>query len=806
MADLDFKHHVSQIPQGEPLPTSPGRKVAPITTHVPDFQGAVNQYAADTNWMSQLGSAVAIRASTAIATKLGGEMGKNPQGELPLPLTKFDETLAQSYATQANSTLGLQAQALISKTNLELAQKPRLSSDMIASAQKSTLQGLEKIFSMAPSSIRPNLESHYGGVMINQNEQLVEKMISQQRTDEKDKFQVSSKVAAENTYAMSLSGNDKGAEAAMNATIASAKSMHSRNIISLNEARVIEDTLRQTALTGKMTRLANQADKEKKLGEFLNSVADNPEKYNIGPNDKDAVIKNLMSNIQQDQNLRSLNERHIALEMHNRILETGGDIGGAEWAAFKEQVSPNVEAQMRLNLTTSQQRKQKKVNDTAQAIKNVTDFDNFSLNTPQQNYDAFIELTNKKIESYQSQGKNISVPEAQMQIAATLAGPIPKYMDTLNRKAASGDPLLMQEVKATIDYMSSKNAAQNLAGLSDDARSVIKKFDSMSPLIDPVERAQTAKDQIYNKKSEQNVANDLAWNNLLKNKTKKGQSHAQFAISQADIDPDSVVNIPLISQYALDKYETYFKKNNGDVQIAQELLKEDIGRTFGTTYVNGKKEFMMFPIETRGNLPNNSEPFIHQDLRDQVSRKLTDTKKLYDNGQVDFYWEFNPTVDLDTALSSHRRVRELQPHYGSYKLEGTENVKHQLYSQQRELIQAKENITSFVNSGPSKITQHFRDGHTKEYEIVIQPNQSLGVNSSKGVVGFYNVMLKAGKSTTPLLLADPSAGPPIYQPRYENIKKNYALLQYYLPPDITLPKDTAREVENLQREYLNPRL
>src|ERR1700733_9208933 len=176
MAEIETKKHVSSTGQSESLPPPIARHVNAEISRIPKFQSAYNNYGEQTNWMSSIGSSIASKASNEIATKLGGDLGKNPQGNLAPSLTNFDKQLQQSYVTQAQSTIGIEAQKLITKSNLELTQAERLDPDMIAKSQQSTLQGLDKIFSMAPSSIRPQLEEHYSSVMINQNEHLINKM------------------------------------------------------------------------------------------------------------------------------------------------------------------------------------------------------------------------------------------------------------------------------------------------------------------------------------------------------------------------------------------------------------------------------------------------------------------------------------------------------------------------------------------------------------------------------------------------------------------------------------------------------
>ena len=248
-------------------------------------------------------------------------------------------------------------------------------------------------------------------------------------------------------------------------------------------------------------------------------MGENPEE--IPSEYHNAVLKNVIYSINQQLQLRNMNENYQASEMNNRIIEMNGDIPGSEWAAFKEEVSPLTESKLRSFLLTTQASAQKKQNDTAKAIRNLTSSENFSENSEDQSYNALNELASQKIQRAKSKGKSLFINEAQMQVAATAAGPIKKYIDKLNTKAASGNPVDLQEVKASIEYIEKAKAWQNLKGTTDDTYSVIAKYDSLGETTDPVTRAQIAKQIVYDKNEAQIKANDAGWKNFLNVMTKK---------------------------------------------------------------------------------------------------------------------------------------------------------------------------------------------------------------------------------------------------------------------------------------------
>ena len=117
---------------------------------VPDFQSSTEAYAESTNSLGAIGAKVAQTASNQMAAQLGGENGQTPHGDLSPSLTEFDKNFEQSYTTQAHATLGLQADKLITDSNLTVSSASRITPQLIANSQSSIGKGLQK--NLCPSS------------------------------------------------------------------------------------------------------------------------------------------------------------------------------------------------------------------------------------------------------------------------------------------------------------------------------------------------------------------------------------------------------------------------------------------------------------------------------------------------------------------------------------------------------------------------------------------------------------------------------------------------------------------------------
>ena len=654
MEDLTFKHHVSEIPRGEQLPNTVQRKEKIQTAAIPDFQTAADRYGEATNWMSSLGSYVATTTSNAIATKMGTELGKNPQGDIGIPFTDFDKVMQQSYATQAQSTLGLQAQRLISQSNLELAQSPRLSPDMISSAQRQIMTGLDKIFSLAPGEVRQKMEDHYGGLMIHQNEALVERMMSEQKSDRISTLELSAKVNAENAYSIPISGTDadkdgdsRSGKAAMEATISAARSAAARHDITPLQAKTMEDTARQSYLSGKYTRKALQAEKEKRLPEFLNSLADN-KPNDISDKDHKAVIGNILHYMNMQSSLRTQNEM-LSIAKFNAALSTDPlGVTDSHIMQLQQSLDPIQFEKMKMKL---QQARDKALEENSKAdfvMQNWTNPEVLARTDEKAKNKSYDTMVMKMVSD--SKGST-SVDEAEVLVAAAAGGSVPVFSTALKSKLNSGNPALMDAAGRQIDALYSMNAGHALMGLSDHDKAIFTQFKSLRDGLPPEEAAKIAI-QNANQDPDTQHMNREKWSAFVKRQTGgisgfMATSPTNWALKQVGLNKDDFMNPGQANEYGnmiLQKYSAFFQMTNGDQENALKLVKQDVKDNYDYTGVNGPKTMTLHPIEKVLGYESNSHvvPFIQNDVMNQMSTNFSKMKEAYNNKQTDTYWDFVP--------------------------------------------------------------------------------------------------------------------------------------------------------------------
>ena len=274
MAELEFSKNVPGVQPGQQMPAPYHRQVQVEVTPFPDFQSAMSNYASNTNWMSYVGSAVATAASNEIAQKIGGNLGKHPQGNIGIPLTDFDKTMQESYKTQAQATLGLEANKLITNSNIETAKATRITPDLIAKTNKSITTGLQDILKKAPDSVKPHMELQFGNAMLDQTESLSKRMIREQKEDQINTTAYASDMNSQHSYSFGLNGNDKAGLAAIENTRKLNESAVASRLITPEVAKSRIDSARQSYLSGKKINEYEKARAAGKAEEYLKSLAD----------------------------------------------------------------------------------------------------------------------------------------------------------------------------------------------------------------------------------------------------------------------------------------------------------------------------------------------------------------------------------------------------------------------------------------------------------------------------------------------------------------------------------------------------
>ena len=674
MADLDFKHNVQQIP-ATPLPEATKRTVGTEIGRTPDIQGATSAYAANTNWMSELGATVAAKSSNAFAARIGSELGKNPQGEIGPSFTEFDKALEQSYKAQAGSTLGLQAQTLISKTNLELAAMPRLDAGTIAKSQQKVVQGLSKIFSFAPDSIRPELEHQYGSVMIAQNEHLTNRMIVEQREDRRNNFELSAKVANQNAYSLGLTGVDLDKNGDSKPGLSIIKTVEQQAAAALDmrditpeTKKVAIDSARQSYLSGKTIRIGLQKQKEGKLGEFEKDLADNPEKYGIGPDDHNTVMNNFMAYMNNQKALRAEDESLKSQEMHNRIATDPTSITGAEWTAFENSVSPLKASQMQFNLIQALKSKNDEGMNVANLLQHYGDAVAQANASPKVQNAAF----NKNVENTMQKNPMITRDQAEVQVGMSAGAEVPVLTKSLKNKLWSGDPVQMDSAARQINEFKELKAGHALSGLNDQDLGLYAQYEALRNPADPTIGAKLAIDNSQNQDPGVKKVIDTKWQNIVDNNTRLAKVDVddwiltKFGFSTQNKTTgffgrkqfDSPFMSTVYASDIMNKYKAFFNSTRGNENLATQMTQEYVDANYGQTEVNGSKQWTLHPIEkTIGFQGSDGIPAIHKDILRQMTEPMAKLKEAYDKKESNEYWSIEAPSNKNKPMKlvQHRR-------------------------------------------------------------------------------------------------------------------------------------------------------
>jgi hypothetical protein len=751
MAELDFKHNVKPIPAAEEVKTL-DRSVKAETHQIPDYQGAASNYAAATNWMSNLGSYVATQASNAIASKLGAEYGKNPKGDLGVPITDFDKTMQESYKTQAQATLGLQASKLITDSNLELAKAPRITPELIAKNSQSVQLGLKNIFDNAPSELRPHLEYQYGNLMISQMEHLSSRMLHEGKEDLKNNVELSSAQLAENAHSFAMSDKDTAAENAVENVRKQNESLVQQKLITPLEAKNRVDSARQSMQAGKYQRKYDLLNKPGEREQFLRSLETRPK--DISDADYPYLLNSVMRHADQTARLES-QDQSLKIANFQLLARTNPDQAANALPDLQNSLTAKQYADTEIWFNKLNNKLEKSNQTFANVTASWGDYNKFPSDfTDKQKLDTL-----EHNAAILSQQKNISQTEAEMQLAATAAGPIAGYNHKIEAKATSGNSAQMDEAAASVDYINASDKPQNLFGMSDSAKAMLRQYKAFRDTHDPVTAAQMAKEAVIGKSEQQRKANDESFQQHYIDNKKSGDTKNSFALRVADVPKDRMVNVPQLSDFIDAKYEGYYKLFNGDNAMAIKSVKEDLDMTFGDESVNGFKQYTQFPIIKTFNLPENSEGFIHDDLASQLTDKFQNSKTFYDNGAVDSWWEVKPNVSLNDYFTAVHKINELS---------SNKNILD-LVKSNHEIKKYRDIVESFHNSPPPKLIQHHRDGSINQYDSVIVANPLMSRNKNGEVIGSYDVNIKTPTSVTSIAYQDPTVGPMRYTPNRDKI-------------------------------------
>ena len=767
MADLEFSKSVPGVQAGQALPAPYHRQTQVEVTPFPNFQAAMTDYAAGTNWMSYVGSAVASAASTALAQKIGGELGKNPQGNLAgIPITDFDKTMMNSYKQQAQATLSLQANKLITDSNLETAQATRITPDLLQKTNENITAGLRNILKNAPDEIKPSMEMQFGNAVLDQHATLTNRMIREQKEDQRNNNAFASDMNSQHAYSFGLNGNEKAGLAAIENTRKLNESSVAARLITPEDAKTNIDAARKSYLSGKMINEYEKARAAGKGEEYLKSIADKKPGY-LSDSDYMGVTNNLMNYVNhqdalrsQDQQLRlakfnvSLAQNPMAPDMSSQIQD------------LKNNVSPEAFEKAHLNYITSLEKFNKENGDLNNALTSWNDPSSFSRLSEKGVNKAFDMMVVQRQQQGEAQGRPISREDAEVEVAASAGGVVPVFTKSINNKMASSNPINIESGGRQIDRLTEMNAGNALRGITPQSRAVYTKYQGLRDSMDAVKAAQLAYETVYNQDPAMIKANEEKWTNFLSTKKPTGQSPDVFALKQVGADISRMRTPTVYGNDLLEEFKTYFTMLNGDQQNAKKMLDESYRQNYGDSMINGSRELTKHPIEKVLNLPESSIGVVQQDIAEQLQTHFESGKELYNQNKVNEYWEVAPRKTVQDILTSRKATQENLLKQGFKK----ESMGYTSAGYQE--------VSKFTKGAPIEVIKHMRGGKTQKFNVVIQMNPfaSLTGNEDHPIEGGWDVSVDSGSGIRNLFREAPYLGLITYTPDLKKIQANRAAL------------------------------
>lgn len=679
------------------------RQVSVSQTSTPDFQATTQALAESQNNLSAIGAKVAQTASNTVATQLGYEQGKNPIGDLLPPITEFDKNFVDSYHAEAGATLSLEGQQLLDDAHVQMSKANRLTPELINNTHNQLQAGLNKIANRAPLAVKAKLQEQFSSQVLSQTMQYQEKMIGEQREDQKNTMINALDVATKNAFEHGMNGDVNAANAAAENVKQLARNAAANRFITPEQARVAHESAVQASLNGQYSRMAMQALNQRKYAEFEKTYSEtDPKKLGMTNEQWLATGQAFKQQVNFVESLRTQDENLKAQEMMNKIAAAPNLITPTEWQQFTSSVSPLKAEQVNFKYIQAMKAGQSSTLAVDNLVQNWSNPEAQAQATASTKNAGYLKQVNYTVENSARAGNPISHEEAEVQVAAAAGGTIPVFVDGIKNKLHSSNPAFIESAAQQIHLLEQMQAGHALQGLNDEDHALYTAYESMRDNRDPITAARDATTAVLNQDPEVEQANKQKWaNKISKAISGSSLSPTDFALHSFDIDKQSFINPATAQVYGTDilnKYKNYYQLLNGDDNSARKLTQKYIDNNYGETGVNGGSYKTMHPIEkVLGFESNDGVPYIQQDIINQVNQKLVQIKKLYDDKQSNEYWE---TVPLS-------------------------NRKHGIFTTTYDPIQVVRHMRTSSGTKTDKFNVVLQGNAFDNWDVAIQTNQGL---------------------------------------------------------------------------------
>lgn len=652
-ADLTISHSVAAPPTPQAPQAMQRRESLQVESSPVNFQGAFSSLAQTPSVLGEIGANMAMSAGLAQSKLWGTYLGKNPVGDIMPPITKADEAFSNAYSNQAQATLSNQINDMMFKGQEELDKSYQLSPGQIMDFHKNMAEGASKILEMAPNTVKSSMENSFVNSLQQTTHHLTETQISQQKEKARGMQQVWQSQQQDKIHDAWLSGNPSEAnrlyedlKRSVTTSISSGMLSPVQGETTLNSAKLVNESSKQVAAA-----LQHMQQNDGSAEKFLSDMAFNKPK-NLTFGEWEKVRNETASYVGQVDNLRSRNQTLLTAQAGAEISQGTFDAGKA--AYYQSQMTPANYMHM-MTSYYSHQRKMAGGSYRSQILAaNAGNVDAYAGATSKDINGAFDALTEQRLGDAKRQGIPIDQDTAEYQVAASMARPVPKYIEKLGNRMTSGNSQLMEQ---SIDAYSKLKAIQGekVAGLDSKQLASMSLYEAMkSRGVDPQVAAQQAREVIFSKDPEIYSLNKKKIDEYFKDKT---SSSRMLSWARNMVDSSAPIqNTAEFVDNAHNLFQGFMQLTNGDEQASLAATREGMRSEYGTTRVNGVEQTVRLPLESVLNLTD-SAPLIQDDIIKQLGSQLESFNKSQSPGTGHFQPESGLVEKGNIDLSNRPRVK-----------------------------------------------------------------------------------------------------------------------------------------------------
>lgn len=755
------------------------------------FSAAYDNAALTPDLLGQLGSQLMNNSAQEMARQRGVEAGLYPTGSALPPITGADKAYVDAYNNQSQATLSLQAMDVFNKADEQMASLNKISAGNIAQYQQTIKDSLTSILEIAPKQVQMGLANQFKQQLLSSSHNYNMKLVNQNKADAADNSNVAISKLNEQVKDAVLNKDEDLASKLYESLQSMIGEGSSSSIYSKSNAETLKKAAKLNYLSAQQIRKGLDSKSQGNVADWEAGLAKEEAKpKDVSWSDWETIRGNAASYIGKVQSLERQRDQLVISNAGSEIYT--GSMTAERMDYYKEQLkeSPQLFNQLQIQFSNFQRKLNK---DSGYKDTFASYFDNayvMSQANPKQIDAAFHALSQAKIQSAKAMGNPITQEQADFDVAAMAAVPVPAFNNKLISYATSGNPQMMREALHQFDLM------RDLPGFkvggvmqNGNAHAALEMFRNLTEQGKDDTTAAALATQLTSDRNEESVKLvNRATNDFWNAHGSTAANLSSYVFKQLGISKNMVASDPtaLVASYQK-SFNTNMQLARGNSDVAAKMTNTAFNTMWGESSINGKPEFMFLPPEKTIKLDEGAIPLMQLDIAAQVHSQLQTTKEAYDNNQWDFYYRVKEPMSLDEYSQAKERIRKnglSDPHYAT----------------------DKQLVNAFEKGSPISIERVSRRGNKEvvdEFEIKTKSTPFQGINPTTGQLsGSFDLALvnkKSGLEESFVGLWGPMQYAPSYKPNQQWIEDNYMRVNGLNPGT-----DTRKQMlEQLHQIYLD---